>query len=184
MSKPKERTTRINGKSRTVPTEREIPILLNGDSIHYFTNENYYTNNKPNEVLSDEFVKLSKQIDAMIEDGVDSLPSCVYSISVNNIVVNTSGKIVYYETNGIQGHATNNMIHLNPGYYNIPDDLRLVINTKITEALRSVKMSPLIRDNKRVPYYRSWATTTSKGDKTLKAAEPVAPKSLHIRGKQ
>lgn len=116
MSKPKVRVANINGRAYTkkLQAEREIPILLNGDSIHYFTHENYYKGDKINEQLMEDFHRLGAKIDAMINEYVDSLPSGVYSISIKHLVVNTEGRIVYFDTKGIEGHATNNMMHLDP----------------------------------------------------------------------
>lgn len=164
MSAPVERPVNVVNQrvNKMVVTEKPKPVMLDGETIidKYKVISQY----KGQKVFVDEYYAIEKTIDSALVNELQQLEGGIYSIEVNNIVVNKQGKIIYFETEGIKGRTTKSTWHMAPGYYPIDATTAIAINNKIEKILAEAQLSPLVVDGKPAPYltWYEFAFTTRK----------------------
>lgn len=141
------RTITVNGQQRKVIYTNPQPILLNHKPISYDCDPVFANN-------------IGVALSAIIfkyQDQIEALATGVYSISINNIVVNETGNVVYLEMEGLAGYSRH-LPHLYPGMSTLPQKETIALEESIANAIYTTTFPILEKDG--VPtsyqtYYRS-----------------------------
>lgn len=193
MSAGRERNITVGGKQKTFIAEQPKPLLLNGQEIFYYTDADNDTaafmmkdgvpvrHNRADSMLTDTYIQAWKQVsqtvDSCMEMYEDHINDCIYSFAIYNIVADTTGRVVYFETEGIKGRAAPDALHNMPGQYDIPEPLSKLINLRLNTLLYVTRLPVMNIGGKTTPYcYTRYTTTISKGRDDADKPEYAKPR--------
>jgi hypothetical protein len=133
---------------------KPIPLQLNGKEIYYYKDhpdDDLYSFKEKDTWMS-EYLVLNKTLEDVFHTEINNLPKGVYyDLKIENIVINETGRIVYYETNGLVAHRHTGQFGQRYGLVDIPDEINNRLKQKITSALNHIQYTPLIINNNATP---------------------------------
>lgn len=198
MSAEKTRPIKIGDTVKYITVNKSRPVLLNGKEIFKIQKDTTINDSTRFAMYMGTPVRTNGKVDSnvitahinyyrQIRDIEDScfdlfdkhLINGVYSLEIASIVINERGKIVYYETSGVKGHAEQSVMHLQSmkGYHNIPEPLQELFNKRLHTLLTTADLNIFIKDGKPTPfYYGDYSTSFSKGKSDEDTPEYAKPK--------
>lgn len=135
------RTITVNGQKRKVIYTNPEPILLNHKPISYDCDPIFANN-------------IGVALSAIIfkyQDQIEALATGIYSISINNIVVNETGNVVYLEMEGLAGYSRQ-LPNLYPGMSILPQKKTIALEESIANAIYTTTFPILEKDGVPIPY--------------------------------
>lgn len=177
MSAEQTRRVKIGGNIKEVTVKKPVPLVLNGVDIYHPPPSKDTTDDstmfsminsvpvRTNGYVDSNYLKVSisaytavyAMVDSCIDEFDNMLKSGHYSITLNNVVVNEKGHIVYYETDGLKGHPGQNYMHLvkRDGFTEIPEPLTEQFALRLKIMLHDVQLGIFMHNNLPTPYYCS-----------------------------
>lgn len=148
--------------TKTVAYGEEKPILLNGNSIYYVSDDNDSVNTYRNwQQWIDAHIAAEKKLNNAIKKEKKQLPKGTYYYTMKNMVINAAGELVYYETDGIVRRRYTETTRQRPGKLIIPAKLEQNINDKLKATVDKLTYTPMIVGGKATPYYNYYTLTFS-----------------------
>lgn len=148
--------------TKTVAYGEEKPILLNGNSIYYVSDDNDSVNTYRNwQQWIDAHIAAEKKLNNAIKKEKKQLPKGTYYYTMKNMVINAEGELVYYETDGIVRRRYTETTRQRPGKLIIPAKLEQNVNEKLKATADKLTYTPMIVGGKATPYYNYYTLTFS-----------------------
>lgn len=148
--------------TKTVAYGEEKPILLNGNSIYYVSDDNDSVNTYRNwQQWIDAHIAAEKKLNNAIKKEKKQLPKGTYYYTMKNMVINAAGELVYYETDGIVRRRYTETTRQRPGKLIIPAKLEQNVNEKLKATADKLTYTPMIVGGKATPYYNYYTLTFS-----------------------
>lgn len=148
--------------TKTVAYGEEKPILLNGNSIYYVSDDNDSVNTYRNwQQWIDAHIAAEKKLNNAIKKEKKQLSKGTYYYTMKNMVINAAGELVYYETDGIVRRRYTETTRQRPGKLMIPAKLEQNINEKLKVTANKLTYTPMIVGGKTTAYYNYYTLTFS-----------------------
>lgn len=139
----------VSGEIQMVLTTREGPIVKMNDK-DVLTDYYHFDKQRPIEVV--QIVnKVKAEVSSNIINEVNNIQqseSATFSYYIHNLVVDETGKVVYYELAGTKYIRSSK----DGTQYEIPETIRKAIAQKITNVLQDVNATIMHKDGKPIPY--------------------------------
>ncbi len=139
----------VTGETSMVLTRREGPIVKMNDK-DILTDYYHFDKQRPIEVV--QIVnKVKAEVSSNIINEVNNIQQsegATFSYYIHNLVVDETGKVVYYELAGTKYIRSSK----DGSQYEISETIRKAISQKITNVLQDVNATIMHKDGKPIPY--------------------------------